>query len=120
MDKSRPRLGLVGLGIMGRPMGRNLLKAGFPLVVHNRSREPVAELVAEGADAAMTPREVAERSEIMITMLPDSSDVQTVYLGPDGAFEALRPDWLAIDMSSISPRVARELATRAGSASRWA
>lgn len=105
-----PTLGLIGLGIMGRPMGRNLLKAGFRLVVHDVVAAPVAELVGEGAIPAATPREVAAACDILVTMLPDSPDVEAVYLGEDGALAAARPGWLAIDMSSISPRVARRLA----------
>ncbi len=90
-----PRLGLIGLGIMGRPMGRNLLRAGYPLVVHDINREAVAELVSEGAAAAPTSRDVAAGCDVLITMLPDSPDVEAVYAGPDGAFETLRPGWLA-------------------------
>src|SRR5664280_2125019 len=111
-----PRLGLIGLGIMGRPMGRNLLRAGYPLVVRDLNPEAVAELVAEGAVAAHTSRDVGAACDVLITMLPDSPDVEAVYSGPQGAFEALRPGWLAIDMSSISPRVSRELAARAAAA----
>ena len=112
----RPTLGLVGLGIMGGPMGRNLMKAGYPLVVHDVVRSAVDELVAEGARPAASPREVAAASDVLITMLPDSPEVENVYRGPDGAFEALRPGWLAIDMSSISPRVSRDLAVQATAA----
>jgi 2-hydroxy-3-oxopropionate reductase len=108
-----PSIGLVGLGIMGRPMARNLLKAGYRLVVHDVVRGAVDELVAEGAVAGTSPREVAAATDVLITMLPDSPQVRDVYLGPDGAFEALRPGWLAIDMSSIAPSTARELAERA-------
>ena len=110
---AKPPLGLIGLGIMGRPMGRNLLRAGYPVTVHDVDRAGVDELVAEGAVAATSPRAVAEASDVLITMLPDSPQVREVYLGPDGAFEALRPGWLAIDMSSISPSTARELAAKA-------
>ena len=105
-----PALGLIGLGIMGRPMGRNLLTAGYRLVVHDVVRPAVDELAAEGAIPATSPREVAAACDILITMLPDSPDVEAVYLGGDGALAAARPGWLAIDMSSISPRVARRLA----------
>jgi len=111
-----PRLGLIGLGIMGRPMGRNLLRAGYALVVRDINPEAVAAFIAEGAEAAPTSRDVAAACDVLITMLPDSPDVEAVYVGPDGAFEALRPGWLAIDMSSISPRVSRELAARAAAA----
>ncbi len=109
----RPSVGFVGLGIMGKPMARNLLRAGHELVVMDVLPGPVAELVAEGATAAATPREVAAATDVLITMLPDSQEVEAVYLGPDGALAAARPGWLAIDMSSISPRVARELTANA-------
>jgi 2-hydroxy-3-oxopropionate reductase len=109
-------IGLIGLGIMGRPMARNLLKAGYPLIVHDVTRAAVDDLVAEGATAGTSPRQVAEAVDVLITMLPDSPQVREVYLGPDGAFEALRPGWLAIDMSSIAPSTARELAERAAAA----
>jgi 2-hydroxy-3-oxopropionate reductase len=108
-----PKLGLIGLGIMGRPMARNLLKAGYSLVVRDLNQAAVDELVAEGAVAGTSSRDVAATTDVLITMLPDSPDVQAVYTGTDGAFEALRPGWLAIDMSSISPGVSRELAAQA-------
>ena len=113
---TKPTIGLIGLGIMGRPMARNLMKAGYPLVVHDVTRAAVEELVAEGATAGTSPRQVAETTDVLITMLPDSPQVREVYLGTDGAFEALRPGWLAIDMSSIAPSTARELAERAADA----
>ena len=78
---TKPTIGFIGLGVMGKPMARNLLKAGYPLVVHNRSREPVEELAAEGAKPAFSPAEVASRNELIITMLPDSPDVELVALG---------------------------------------
>jgi len=109
----RPSVGFIGLGIMGKPMARNLLRAGHAVVVLDVVPAPVAELVAEGATSGATPREVAAATDVLITMLPDSPEVEAVYLGPDGALAAARPGWLAIDMSSISPRVARELAARA-------
>ena len=110
---TKPTLGLIGLGIMGRPMARNLLAAGYSLVVHDVNRVAVDELVAAGAVAGTSARQVAQATDVLITMLPDSPQVREVYLGPDGAFEALRPGWLAIDMSSIAPSTARELAERA-------
>ena len=76
-----PTIGFIGLGIMGKPMARNLLKAGYPLVVYNRSRAAVDELSKEGAQAAASSKEVAARSEVIITMLPDSPDVELVYVG---------------------------------------
>jgi 2-hydroxy-3-oxopropionate reductase len=97
-------------------MVRNLLRAGYGVTVRDVIQAPVDELVAEGATSAATAREVAAATDLLITMLPDSPDVEAVYLGPDGALAAARPGWLAIDMSSISPRVARELATVATAA----
>jgi 2-hydroxy-3-oxopropionate reductase len=106
-------LGFIGLGIMGKPMAANLLAAGFPLVVHSRSRGPVDELVATGAAAASSGREVAERVDTLITMLPDSPDVELVYRGDDGVFAGVRAGQLLIDMSTIAPGVARSLAVAA-------
>ena len=103
-------VGWIGLGIMGKPMARNLLKAGFPLVVFSRSKGPVEELVREGALAALSPKEVAERSEVIITMLPDSSDVKEVILGKGGVLDAIRKGSIVMDMSSINPMVTREIA----------
>jgi 2-hydroxy-3-oxopropionate reductase len=106
-------IGFIGLGIMGKPMARNLLKAGYPLVVYNRSRAVVDELNKEGAQAAGSSKEVAERAEVLITMLPDSPDVELVYAGEQGIFAGAKPGMLLIDMSSISPVVARKLAGEA-------
>jgi 2-hydroxy-3-oxopropionate reductase len=102
-------IGFVGLGIMGAPMAANLARAGYPLVVHNRSRQKVEQFVAEHerAEAAATPKEVAERTDVVITMLPDSPDVEQVYLGEDGVVAGTRGGQLLIDMSSIAPAVAR-------------
>src|SRR5687767_1337679 len=96
---------------MGKPMARNLVKAGFELVVHNRSRGAVEELVTESPaiSAASNPREVAERAEIVITVLPDSPDVRAVTFGSDGLKDALRPGSLFVDMSTIAPATAREI-----------
>ena len=110
---SKPIVGFIGLGIMGKPMARNLIKAGYPLIVHNRSRAAVDELTREGAQPAETSREVAEASEILITMLPDSPDVELVYTSDDGIFAGVKPGMLLIDMSSISPLTARKLAVAA-------
>jgi len=99
-------IGFIGLGIMGRPMALNLLRAGYSLVVHNRTRAKEEELVSEGARAAGSAREVASVSEIVITMLPDSPDVEQVYLGDDGVIAGARAGQLLIDMSSIAPAVA--------------
>jgi len=97
------RIGFIGLGIMGKPMARNLMKAGYDLVVHNRSREAVDEIAGEGAIPASNPREVAEQAKIVITMLPDSPDVRDVVFGENGLLEAMGDGSLLIDMSTISP-----------------
>jgi len=110
---SKPIVGVIGLGIMGKPMARNLIRAGYPLIVHNRSRAAVDELTREGAQAATDAKEVAGRTEIIMTMLPDSSDVDLVYAGENGIFAALKSGTLLIDMSTISPAVARKLADEA-------
>jgi len=108
-----PTIGFIGLGIMGKPMARNLMTAGYPLVVHNRSRPPVDELSNAGAKIAGSPQEVAGQCEILITMLPDSPDVELVYTGESGVFAGVGSGKLLIDMSSISPVVARKLAAEA-------
>ncbi len=110
---ANPIIGFIGLGIMGKPMARNLMKAGYPLVVHNRSRAAVDELSKEGAQPAASSPEVAAASEIVITMLPDSPDVELVYAGENGIFTGAKAGMLLIDMSSISPVVARKLAGEA-------
>ena len=106
---SNVTIGFIGLGIMGKPMARNLMKAGYPLVVHSRSRAPVDELAKEGAQVANSSEEVAQRVQIVITMLPDSPDVELVYAGEKGVFAGAKPGALLIDMSSISPVVTRKL-----------
>ncbi|MBI0446852.1 2-hydroxy-3-oxopropionate reductase [Deinococcus sp. DB0503] len=106
----KERIGLIGLGIMGLPMARNLMKAGYSLTVNNRSPEPEQALAAEGAQVARTAREVAERSDIVITMLPDSPQVEEVVLGENGVAEGLRAGSLYIDMSSVAPSTARKVA----------
>jgi 2-hydroxy-3-oxopropionate reductase len=110
---ANPIIGFIGLGIMGKPMARNLLKAGYPLVVHNRSRGPVEELSKDGAQAAASSQEVAARSEVVLTMLPDSPDVEAVYAGDNGVFTGAKAGMLLIDMSSISPIVSRKLTQEA-------
>ena len=105
------KVGYIGLGLMGKPMARNILKAGFPLVVHNRSRAAVDELVAEGATAAWTPAEVARQVDIVITNLPDSPDVEQIALGADGIIEGAHEGLIFIDNSTIKPATARKIAT---------
>jgi 2-hydroxy-3-oxopropionate reductase len=111
---ANPTIGFIGLGIMGKPMARNLMKAGYSLVVHNRSRAAVDELSQEGAQPAASSQEVAASSAIVITMLPDSPDVELVYAGENGIFAGAKPGTLLIDMSSISPVIARKIAGEAG------
>jgi 2-hydroxy-3-oxopropionate reductase len=106
-------VGFIGLGLMGRPMAKNLLKAGYPLVVHSRSQGPVDDVVAAGAARAASPAEIGKRATRIITMVPDSPDVERVLEGPDGVFSTLQKGSILIDMSSIAPGVARRLAERA-------
>jgi 2-hydroxy-3-oxopropionate reductase len=102
-------VGFIGLGIMGRPMARNLREAGYPLVVHSRSQGPVQELVGTGATAAGSPKEVAAQADILITMLPNSPDVELVALGKNGIVEGARSGLLFLDMSTISPIVSQKV-----------
>ncbi len=105
-----PIIGFIGLGIMGKPMAHNLLQAGYSLVVHNRRQAPVQELASAGATAANSPREVARQTDVVITMLPDSPEVELVALGPEGLVEAVRPGMVFVDMSTIAPAVAVRVA----------
>lgn len=102
-------VGFIGLGTMGKPMAQNLLKAGYSLVVHNRSRAAMEELAAAGAKTAASPQAVAAVSDIVITMLPDSPDVEAVVFGPAGVMEGLKSGALFVDMSTIAPAVARKI-----------
>ena len=103
-------VGFIGLGIMGKPMAQHLLAAGYPLVVHSRSQGPVDELIAAGATCASTPSEVASLARIVITMLPDTPDLEVVIRGAYGLLGALGPGHLVIDMSTVDPIATRELA----------
>ena len=107
------RIGFIGLGAMGKPMARNLMKAGYSLVLLTRTRSKVEDLIQEGGIWADTPKQVAEQSGVVITMLPDSPDVEQVVTGQDGVLESARAGLLLIDMSTISPVVARKLANSA-------
>src|SRR5512139_3909042 len=104
------KVGYIGLGLMGKSIARNILKAGFPLLVHNRSRAAVNELVAEGARAASSPAEVAAQVDVVFTNLPDSPDVELVALGPQGVIESGRPGLVFVDNSTIKPATARYIA----------
>lgn len=106
------KVGYIGLGLMGKSIARNILKAGFPIVVHNRSRGSVDELVAEGAQAATSPAEVAGQVDVVFTNLPDSPDVELVALGPGGIYEGARAELIYVDNSTIKPATARHIAGR--------
>jgi 2-hydroxy-3-oxopropionate reductase len=106
------RVGYIGLGIMGKSIARNIMKAGFPVVVHNRSRGAVSELVVEGAREAFYPSEVAALTDIIFTNLPDSSDVETVLFGPKGIMETAHQGQIYVDNSTIRPSVARLIAAK--------
>lgn len=110
---ANPVIGFIGLGIMGKPMARNLLKAGHVLIIHNRSRAAVDELTREGSRPMNNAKDVAEHSDIVVTMLPDSPDVELVYVSEQGIFAGAKSGSLLVDMSSISPVVARKLAAEA-------
>ncbi|GAB4504263.1 MAG: NAD(P)-dependent oxidoreductase [Anaerolineales bacterium] len=112
MNAKMLKIGYIGLGLMGKSIARNILKAGFPLIVHNRSRRAVAELVAEGAKEAFSPVEVARQVDVVFTNLPDSPDVESVVLGVDGIIEAARPGLVYVDNSTVKPATARLLATK--------
>lgn len=108
------KVGYIGLGLMGKSIARNILKAGFPLVVHNRSRGAVDELAAEGAIRALSPAEVAAQVDVVFTNLPDSPDVQEVALGRQGIIEAAHSGLVFVDNSTIKPAVARLIAGQLG------
>lgn len=107
---NKPTLGFIGLGLMGKPMAAHLLKAGFPLWVHNRSQAAVDELVGQGAHKAASAAEVAQHASIIFTCLPDSPDVEACVLGPGGILEGAQPGVIVIDHSTIKPATARHLA----------
>jgi len=114
MENSKlEKIGFIGLGIMGKPMVRNLLRAGYSPVVYNRSQKPIDELAGEGARAASSAKEVAEKSDVVIMMLPDTPDVEAVALGADGVLEGAHDGLLLIDMSTISPVVTKRVSSEA-------
>ena len=106
------KIGFIGLGIMGKPMSKNLLKAGYELVVMDRNQQAVAEVVAAGAKAVATPKEVAQQTDIIVTMLPNSPHVKAVVLGENGVIEGAKKGAIVADMSSIAPLVSREVAKK--------
>lgn len=108
------RIGYIGLGLMGKSMARNILKAGYPLIVHNRSQSAVDELCSEGAEKAETPAEVARQVDVVFTNLPDSPDVEEVALGVNGIIEGVNDGMVFIDNSTIKPASARLIAEKLG------
>ena len=106
------RIGFIGLGIMGKPMARNLLKAGYSLTVHNRSQAAVDDLANEGAKPAASPQEVATNADIIVTIVTDTPDVEQVLLGDGGVIDSLQANSVVIDMSTISPTATRTIAQR--------
>jgi len=114
------KIGYIGLGLMGKSIARNILKAGFPLVVHNRSRAAVDELVAEGASAAFSPSEVASQVDVIFTNLPDTPDVEMVALGPGGIIEGAHEGLIFVDNSTIKPSVAQMISEKLAEKGVWA
>jgi 2-hydroxy-3-oxopropionate reductase len=107
------KIGFIGLGIMGKPMAKNLLKAGYPLVVYDVNPAPVKELAAAGVEAASSAKEVAQKTDVVITMLPNSPHVKAAVIGPNGVLEGAKPGMIIVDMSSIAPLAAKEVAAKA-------
>lgn len=107
------KVGFIGLGIMGKPMAKNLVKAGYQLVVYDINRDAVAEVTALGAAEGSSCRDVAERTSVIITMLPNSPHVKDVVLGESGVLEGAKPGTILVDMSSIAPLVSKEVAGKA-------
>ena len=103
------RVGFVGVGVMGAPIARNILKGGFPLMVHDVDGAAADRLVAAGATRAESTRAVAADSDVVITMVPDAPDVETVALGPDGILAGARPGLIYVDMSTIDPLTTRRV-----------
>ena len=106
------KVGFIGLGIMGMPMANNLLKAGFTMVVYNRTAAKAEQMVKEGAGKANSPGELARECPVVITIVSDTPDVEEVILGRGGVIEGVKPGSVVIDMSTISPQATREIAAR--------
>jgi 3-hydroxyisobutyrate dehydrogenase len=106
------RIGFIGVGIMGKQMARNLMKKGYNVAVYNRSKKSVEELRSEGAQASSSPKDLAERSDVVIDMVTDAPDVEEVLFGENGAVESARDGMVFIDMSTNSPEVAQSVSSR--------
>lgn len=113
-EKAKLKIGYIGLGLMGKPMAGNILSAGYPLVVHNRSQPAVNELVDRGAQAAASPKDVASQVDVIFTNLPDSQDVELVALGENGILAGAHDGLIFVDHSTIKPASARLIAERLG------
>ena len=110
---AKKKIGFIGLGIMGKPMAMNLLKAGYSLTVYDIRPEPVKDVVAAGAEEGRCSEDVAKKSEVIITMLPNSPEVKEAVLGEHGVLDGAKPGTILIDMSSIAPLVSKEVAAKA-------
>ena len=121
MSGFRPiaHVGFIGLGLMGKPMAMNLVKKGFALTVHSRSRGPVDVLLQHGARAAASPADVAAQCDVIVTMVPDTPDVERVVAGADGVFSTVQAGAVLLDMSTIKPSTAQALAARARALGAW-
>lgn len=106
------KIGFIGLGIMGKPMSKNLLRAGYSLIVFDLDKDAIKEVAALGAEAGKSCKDVAEKSEIIITMLPNSPHVKSALFGVDGIFEGAKPGTIVVDMSSIDPMVSKEISVK--------
>jgi 3-hydroxyisobutyrate dehydrogenase len=111
---TRETIGVIGTGIMGSPMSRNLLSAGYPLCIHTRTRDKARALVEQGATWCDRPEELAHRSSVIVTVLPDSPDVESVYFGEGSVCAGVHSGALCIDMSTVSPAMARRVAEALG------
>jgi 3-hydroxyisobutyrate dehydrogenase-like beta-hydroxyacid dehydrogenase len=109
-NMKQEKIGFIGLGRMGTPMALNLIRAGYPVTVYNRTKEKTIPLAQAGATVADAPGEAAQTSEVTITMLSDSAALQAVVLGPDGLLKSLQPEAVLIDMSTVDPKISRQVA----------
>ncbi|RPJ43295.1 MAG: NAD(P)-dependent oxidoreductase, partial [Deltaproteobacteria bacterium] len=108
------KVGFIGIGMMGNPMSKNLVKAGFELTVWNRTTSKMKEILDQGAQAGISAKDVAQKSQVIITMLTGSSEVEQVVLGKEGVLEGMNPGSVLIDMSTISPKVSKAISARVG------
>ena len=113
------KIGFIGLGVMGKPMAKNLLKAGYTLMVYDILPDPVKEVVAAGAQEGTSSKEVAAFGEVIITMLPNSPEVKEAVLGPGGVLEGAKPGTILVDMSSIAPLASQEVSAKAKEKGTW-